>query len=279
MKELLTLSLTGVFAMLAEMFNLRKIAFPLVIFGLAMTASWAVIDWNMNEMPFTDNGKPSYLLFDNYALAFIALMCSVGILWFAMADDVLDGKKSQIDNVALVVFSMVGALIMVSFTNLVMLFLGIEILSVSLYVLAASDKTSISSNEAGFKYFLMGAFASGFLLFGIALIYGATGSFDLLAIRNASINLVNLTADGRASFLALGVLMLLIGLGFKVGAAPFHFWAPDVYTGSPIHVTAFMATIVKTAAFAAFFRTFTLGLAVYHESITPILTAMPKTAP
>ena len=108
----------------------------------------------------------------------------------------------------------------------------------------------MASNESAFKYFLMGAFASGFLLFGIALIYGATGTFDTLGIRSA---MGELPKSGLTS---VGIIMIIIGMGFKIGAAPFHFWTPDVYQGAPTPITAFMATVVKTAAVASMYRLF-----------------------
>lgn len=141
-----------------------------------------------------------------------------------------------------------GAIAMVSFGNLAMFFLGIEILSISLYVLAASQPKNVKSNEAGMKYFLMGAFASGIILFGIALIYGATGSFDTAAIYDVVVQ------GTQPGWFFIGVVMLSIGLLFKIAAVPFHFWAPDVYEGSPALTTATMSTLAKVAAMASFFK-------------------------
>jgi NADH-quinone oxidoreductase subunit N len=141
------------------------------------------------------------------------------------------------------------------------LFLGIEIMSIPLYVLAASKKKDIRSNEAGFKYLIMGSFASAFLLFGIALVYGASGSFDIAAIQRY----ISTHANSLPLFFYAGVLFILISLCFKVSAAPFHFWAPDVYEGSPTLITAFMSTIVKTAAFAAIMRLFLIGFSGMNE--------------
>lgn len=244
MKELLTLSLTGVFTMLADMFNLRKLVFPLALFGLAMTISWSIFDWNLNQRIF------GMMQMDNYALAFTIAISGITLLWLVMSEEYFSTMKAVTDRYSLVFFALTGALVMVSYTNMVMLFLGIEILSVSLYVLAGSNKKDLSSNESAFKYFLMGAFASGFLLFGIALVYGVSGSFNLLEIRAA------LGKIPDTSVLAVGIIMLIIGMGFKIGAAPFHFWTPDVYQGAPTPITAFMATVVKTAAIAAMFRLF-----------------------
>ena len=140
---------------------------------------------------------------------------------------------------------------MTSFNNMIMLFLGIEILSISMYILAGSNKSSLSSNEAALKYFLMGAFATCFLLFGIALIYGQTASFNLNEIANAFSQ-----KTGNQTMIYAGIFMMMIAMLFKVSAVPFHFWAPDVYQGSPTVVTAYMSTVVKTAAFAAFLKLF-----------------------
>jgi NADH-quinone oxidoreductase subunit N len=151
------------------------------------------------------------------------------------------------------IFALVGAVMMTSYGNLIMLFLGIETLSIALYVLAGSHKEAITSNEATLKYFLLGSFLSGFLLFGIALIYGSTGSFDLQKI---SVFVAACHGIYPPMFLA-GLFLLIIGLAFKIAIAPFHFWAPDVYEGTPTLLTAFMATVVKTASIVAMYRFFT----------------------
>jgi len=138
---------------------------------------------------------------------------------------------------------------MIGYENLLMLFVGVEILSVSMYVLTGSDKRNLRSNEAALKYLLMGSFATGIMLFGMALLYGATGSFNLTALKSYV-----LTNPSPSVMMYVGLLMLLIGMLFKVSAAPFHFWTPDVYDGAPTVFTAFMSTIVKTAGFAAIYR-------------------------
>jgi NADH-quinone oxidoreductase subunit N len=156
------------------------------------------------------------------------------------------------DIYSLMLFALAGSILMTSFSNLVMLFLGIEILSISMYILAGSKKFDLASNEAAMKYFLTGSFATGFLLFGIALIYGSTGSFNLNEIgKFAAENIHSLP-----NYFKTGLLLIMIGLSFKLAVAPFHFWAPDVYHGSPTLITAFMATVVKIAGIAAFYRLF-----------------------
>ena len=241
------LSGLGIFSLLAEIFSFRKVLFPIVVIGLIACAVLFILDWNTNVAHYSN-----MLKFDNYAIAFGTAISVISLLWFLMSRDYFIDNTHVTDHFALVLFSLVGAVFMVSYVNMAMLFLGLEILSISLYVLAGSKMKDIFSNEASFKYFLMGSFATGFLLFGIALIYGVTGSFDLVVIGDKL-----LTPDaGTSALLYAGVLLMLVGLAFKISAVPFHFWAPDVYEGAPTVITAFMSTIVKMAAFAAFFRLF-----------------------
>lgn len=247
MNAVYVLSGLGVFSMLAEIFNFRRALFPVVLIGLATSALLLILDWNTDISYFSN-----MLMFDNYAVAFSSTISVTAFLWFLMSRDYFQNNTHVTDHFALITFALVGALFMTSYNNLAMLFLGIEILSISLYVLAGSKMTDIFSNEASFKYFLMGSFATGFLLFGITLIYGVTGSFDIQVISNK----ILIPDPGVSALLYSGVLLIMVGLAFKVSAVPFHFWAPDVYEGSPTVVTAFMSTIVKVAAFAAFFRLF-----------------------
>lgn len=247
MNSVFVLSGLGVFSLLAEIFNMKRFLFPVVILGLIASAALLVLDWNTGASHYNN-----MLTFDNYAVAFSVTISIIAMLWFLISKDYFEKNTFVTDHYALVLFSVMGAVFMVSYSNLAMLFLGIEVLSISLYVLAGSDFKNIFSNEASFKYFLMGSFATGFLLFGIALIYGATASFDLQVIASQ----ISVGTGERTSWLYVGILMLIIGLGFKISAVPFHFWAPDVYEGAPTVVTTFMSTIVKIAAFAGFYRLF-----------------------
>jgi NADH-quinone oxidoreductase subunit N len=152
--------------------------------------------------------------------------------------------------------------------DLIVLFLGLEVMSVAVYVLAGYNRANASSSEAALKYFLIGAFASGFLLYGIALVYGATGTTNLSLIGAQ-------LAGGQLSLMAaLGLGLLLIGFGFKVAAVPFHMWAPDVYDGAPTPVTAFMATGVKIAAFAALVRVLVEGFPAAHALWQPVIAGL-----
>jgi NADH-quinone oxidoreductase subunit N len=255
MKALILLSSLGVITLLAEIFSFKKVLYPLVLLGIAAIFVINGMEWNTNVPYF------GMMLYDNFAVAFSGIILLIAFLWFLMSHDFFKEDSNKTDHYALVVFALTGAIIMVSYTNMAMLFLGIEILSIPMYILAGSRKEDVLSNEAAFKYLIMGAFATGFLLFGIVLIYGATGSFDLAGITAA-------VSGGVAipSIFYVGVLLMLIGLSFKVSAVPFHFWAPDVYQGAPTVITAFMSTIVKTAAFAAFLRLFSTSFTTVASS-------------
>lgn len=268
MKGLLIISGLGILAMMAEIFKFKKVIFPLVLLGVIGAYVANFMEWNNNlSIAVFDN----MIFFDKVALAFSGVILATAFFWFIMANDYFENDTNMVDHVSLVLFALVGAIMLTAFKNMTTLFLGIEIMSIPLYVLAASKKKDIKSNEAGFKYLIMGSFASAFLLFGIALIYGATGSFDLAQIQTY---ISNHTASDIPTFFYAGVIMLLIAMLFKVSAAPFHFWAPDVYQGSPTVITALMSTIVKTAAFAAILRLFMIGLGGVSETWTLILVGV-----
>ena len=262
MNALILLSGLGVFTLLAEIFRLRKFLVPIVMLALLGVFAANITEWNHTKSYYND-----MMLVDNFAVAFTGLLVFVSFLWMFLAKPYFENGENRADRLALVVFALVGAVVMVSYANLTMLFLGIEILSISMYILAGSRKSDKHSNEAAFKYFLMGAFATAFLLLGIAFIYGAAGSFHLSKIAEYA---QAMPAD-TAGFFYAGILLMLVGLAFKVSAVPFHFWVPDVYEGSPHEVTAFMSTVVKTAAIAAFFRLFSTCFTTLSPSWTTVL--------
>lgn len=251
MKAILLLSGLGVLALFAELFMFRKALFPLVILGLLGTIATAVSYWWFDDGEYAKYFG-NMVNFEGSSVVTSVIILGTALLWFIMSGNYLRKETSETDHTALIMFALVGALILTCYTNMVMLFLGIEILSIPLYVLAGSRKNEPGSQEAAFKYFLLGAFASAFLLFGIALVFGATGTFD----GNAMGNYITEHKADLPAFFYGGVIMILVGLLFKIGAAPFHFWAPDVYQGSPTVFTAFMATVVKTAAIVAILRLF-----------------------
>ena len=255
MNIIITISITAFIVLYAGLFKANKALLPLTVVGLLIALGFTLSTWNGNAVHF------GMMQTDNFALAFSAV-CIVGtLLIFLLTQNYFNTKSDNIaEYFTLILFALAGMIMMVSYKNMAMLFVGLEIMSVSLYILAGIRKRDFASNEASLKYFLMGAFSTGFLLFGITLIYGATGSFDLDKIHAY---LVNNTAISPIFY--PGVVLMMIGLCFKVGAAPFHFWTPDVYEGSPTLITTFMSTVVKTAGFAAFLRLFGDTLKPLHE--------------
>ena len=166
----------------------------------------------------------------------------------------------------LILLSTAGMMFMAGARDLIVVFLGLEVMSIAVYALTAFNRRDRKSAEAGLKYFLLGAFATGFFLYGITLLYGATGSTNIAAVAQA-------IAAGNAppALLTLGIAFLTIGFGFKVSAVPFHMWTPDVYEGAPAPVTAFMSAAVKAAAFVAFLRVFLVGLDAAYDSWFPLM--------
>lgn len=250
MNALIYTSALGIACLLAEIFNLRKLIIPVAIAGLLVILGLTINDWNSDNTA-REAALYNMLRADGFSLSFSALLIGLTVLLLLLSSEFYKTEQAKIsDYIALIVFILAGGLAMVSFGNLAMLFLGIEVLSISLYIMAGANKREKRSNEAGMKYFLMGSFASGLLLFGIALLYGETGSFDVVEIRDY------IASHPPTSMVYTGVSLILIALLFKVSAAPFHFWAPDVYEGAPMLHTAIMATVAKIAAFAAFYRLF-----------------------
>lgn len=173
-------------------------------------------------------------------------------------DDARTTRASQTEAFALMLLSVSGMMLLAAARDLILVFLGIELMSIPVYVLAGINRRSSRSAEAALKYFLLGAFSTAFLLYGIALVYGATGATDLDTIAAAIAGRVTMPLP--PAVLSLGIGAVLVGLGFKVAAVPFHMWTPDVYEGAPTPYTAFMATAVKAAAFAALARVLLEGL-------------------
>ncbi len=215
----------------------------LILANLAHLKGWWVIDIDTKGMlAFNPIG-----LFANLTLFILTFI----YVWINGEEIDKIGNHTA-DFYAIFFFILCGVSILTSFNNLLMLFIGIEILSIPLYILTGADKKNLLSNEASLKYFLMGSFSTGILLLGIAFIYGATGSFHLaIPIINPKTQMV------KENFLmSAGLILLFVSMNFKVSAAPFHFWTPDVYDGAPTVFTSFMATIVKAAGFIAFIKVF-----------------------
>lgn len=223
----------------------------------------------MEGVNFFNFDTRGMLTADNFSLLFMAVIFASTLLYFLLSGrDIAKVGPDVPDYYALLFFILAGVGISSSFNSLLLLFLGIEIISIPLYILTGSDKRNLKSNEASLKYFLMGSFSTGLMLMGIALIYGAKGSFNLEVIGAGN--------AGNSPLLSAGLLLLMFSMAFKVSAAPFHFWTPDVYDGAPGVFTSFMATIVKAVAFFAFIRLFKGGFAELQgkwQVIVAIITA------
>ncbi len=250
MNTLIYTSCLGLFCLIAEILNLRKLLIPVILIGLAGIFYVNSTYWgNTSDVSIYGIDIAHMLRIDNFAVAFSALALFLMGLIFVMSADYYKNEPHRLsDYLAILVFILCGTLVLFSYQNMAMLFLGIEIVSISLYVMAGSLRFSVRSNEAGFKYFLMGSFATGFLLFGIALVYGASGSFVLNHIMQYA------ASSTVSPLFYVGMLLIVMAMLFKVAAVPFHFWSPDVYEGSPALVTALMSTLVKIGMFGAFYR-------------------------
>ena len=264
MSTLIIISTLPIILLYIGLYKAQKALLPVTIIGLLVALGLAIAQWNNNAQPIYHG----MMLFDNFSIAFSSITIISTVLILLLSKGYFEKISSHIaEYYAIILFSLAGIIVMVSFYNLTMLFIGIEIMSVSLYILAGIKKSDFASNEAALKYFLMGAFSTGFLLFGITLLYGASGSFNLEIIRNWVLD----HPRNIDPMFYTGLLLIIVGLCFKVGAAPFHFWTPDVYEGSPTLITAFMSTVVKTAGFAAFLRLFTACFAPIADFWVPVL--------
>src|SRR5688500_14884987 len=232
--------------------------------GVALLTLVAVIaasisGWSSTAGPVAVDGF-------RWAADVVFLLATVIAIGLSMDYNAREGITAPESHV-LVLFATVGMMIMAAARDLMVLFLGLETMSISVYVLVGLNRRSARSAEGALKYFLLGAFSTAFLLYGIALIYGATGSTNLSVIggRIAALSL------GATPMLLVGVALLLVGFAFKMAAAPFHMWAPDVYEGAPTPITGYMAAAVKAAAFAAFFRVWIEGFGhiyvAWHDAL------------
>jgi len=273
MNALIISAIMGVVMMFSGILLKQKSA----IRGLALTGLFIAIVLNVMEIYGFHLFRidiAGMMQFDRFALFFntIAMACTF-IFFLLSAKEMEKVGLNYADYFALIFFILCGIILASSFTSLLILFLGIEIISIPLYILTGSDKRNLKSNEASLKYFLLGAFSTGLMLMGITLIYGASGSFSI-DIISESIS----KPDTKPTILLIaGLLLLMFSMAFKVSAAPFHFWTPDVYDGAPTVFTSFMATIVKAAVFISFIRLFYHAFGSIHDTwklIIAIITAL-----
>jgi len=222
----------------------RELAAMVTLAGMVGALLATLARWSTPARAFRD-----MIVLDNFALFFNVAICYAGALIVLLSMDYLRRTGSESSEYwALVLFSTAGMMLMAAAGDLIIVFLALELMSLSLYVLAGLFKRELASGEAAMKYFLLGAFASSFMLYGIALIYGATGTTNLDRIAAA------VAARPREPLFVIGLGLTMVGFGFKISSVPFHMWVPDVYQGAPTSVTALIATGSKAGAFAALIR-------------------------
>ena len=243
-------------------------ALTIVTAGVAFVAT--AMQWNKlsSRGGFTIVGDAVTVdRFSVFATMVILLSVVLASLLMSAHGDPVNGDP--LERYALLLTSAIGAIVMVSANELIVLFLALEILSLSLYLMAASDRRRVHSQEAGLKYFVLGGFASAFLLYGIAMVYGSTGTTNISGIGEV---LAGEAARGNNdALLLIGIGLLIVGFGFKVSAAPFQVWTPDVYEGAPTSVTSYMASAGKVAAFAALLRVFLVSLETRVDDWRPVI--------
>jgi len=236
----------------------------LAALGLAITLGFTLSQIGTERVGFNN-----MVVLDGFSTFVDAILLISGLLGVALAYGYV--KRMGIERgeyYTLLLFSVTGMMLMAQATDLIMVFLALELLSIPLYVLAAFAHPQLASEEAGMKYFLLGAFSTGFVVYGIALIFGATSSTSLAAIVAAA------SSSSSNLLLTIGAALLLIGFGFKVAAVPFHMWTPDVYQGAPTAVTAFMSSGAKIAGFAALLRVFATAFPSIAVDMTGVLWAL-----
>ena len=271
-------AVAGTIVMLYDSFfpKQRVVTGIISLIGLALAAIALGTMWlgDMNA----DTAWNGMIAHDNLRLGFSFVMLFVSAMTILISTVWTERENVPIGEYhSLLMFATVGMLLMASGNDLVVIFLGLETMSIATYVMAGLRRTDLRSNESAMKYFILGSFASAFLLYGMALIYGATASTNISEIAAK-------TADPNfPALLLIGGALLIIGFGFKVATVPFHIWTPDVYEGAPTPITAFMAAGVKTAGFASFLRVFVLGFpliagvessAIFHETWITVLAVM-----
>jgi NADH-quinone oxidoreductase subunit N len=248
-------ALCGVIVMLYDSFfpKQRKVTGTLSLLGLAVAAVLLGMMWSADSgVPATAFG--GMVAHDSLRLGFSFVFLLVSALTILISTIWTDREDVPVGEYhALLLFATFGMMLMSAGNDLVIIFLGLETLSIATYVMAGLRKSDVKSNESAMKYFILGSLASAFLLYGMALVYGAMGTTNITEIAQ------NITDPNFPALLLVGGAMLIVGFGFKIAAAPFHVWTPDVYEGAPSPITGFMATGPKAAAFASFIRVFVIG--------------------
>ena len=263
--SILPTTILAVWAMALMLIDLvlkrKAIIAGLSLLGFVVAGVVTLALWNQRGHGFND-----MVALDPYALFFGLVGIAAGALAVLQSFNYLrDRGIARSEYYALLMFSVSGITLMASANNLIIVFIALEIVSIPLYVLSGFAWPGVQSEEAAMKYFLLGAFSSSFLLFGIALIYGASGTTDLTVLAQNPI---------RSPLLLIGAGLLLVGLGFKVAVVPFHMWTPDVYEGAPTPVTGFMSVGAKVAGFAALVRVFVFALGALQADWVQIIAIL-----
>jgi len=255
--EIFLLAIGMFILIVGNIFKNRTFPAYLGLAGLIGGLILALQQWNSPQ-----SGFYGMVQIDDFSVFFNVIFLSAGIIVLLMARNYLRALNiERFEFYPLILFATAGMMIMASSADLIVIFLGLEIMSIPLYVMAGFFRNNPDSNESSIKYFIMGAFATAFLLYGIALIYGASGTTDLRRIMTD----LGYLANHSGLFLYGGALMIMVGFGFKVAAVPFHMWVPDVYQGAPTPVTAYFSVAPKAAGFAAILRIFIYGLGGLNE--------------
>jgi NADH-quinone oxidoreductase subunit N len=269
MEALIVIFVTGLISMFIAMARKPFLVLITALLGLITAGTLFIYRWfNI----FNENYKGLELKYEGLQFDMFSISYSTIAILFSLMIILVGYQKfkEEIEHtgeyISLLLFSLCGVICLFSFTDLFMFFLGLEIMSIPIYVMAGSKKKDLLSSESALKYFFTGSFATGILLFGIAWVYGALGTFSLIEINDLMYN-----STPHSSLLNVGIILILASFLFKIGAVPFHFWSPDVYAGSPNIVTSFMATVVKMGAFAAFFRLFGLAFSGLNEFFTDLI--------
>lgn len=269
MNAILFTAIWGVIMMFAGAFMKSKTTPKyMAVIGIALAFALNALELYTGS-PLIDIDSQNMLRTSNFNLTFIAVAFgSTALLFLLNGRDFERIGQHVSEYFALIFFILCGVAIVATFNTLLLLFLGIEIITIPLYILASSDKRNLKSNEAGLKYFLMGAFSTGIMLMGIAFIYGGNSAASF------SLSQINIGAEGLNLYLTIGMVLLMVSMAFKVSAVPFHFWTPDVYDGSPTVITSFMATIVKIAGFFGFLRLFENAFGNVHIEWQVLIVVM-----
>lgn len=274
MKPLIAAAVFGIIMMLSAVFlKEKKQASGLAILLLFLFLGINI--WALTES-LQSGGVATFLFndmlrFDPFSVWFNTILSGLALLYVLLNTKHIEAVGNHVSEYyALLFFILVGGNLLNAYNNLLILFLGIEIISIPQYILAGSDKRNLKSSEASLKYLLTGSFSTGIMLMGMALLFGAMGTFDISQFDFGS--------DGGFNLMAIaGILFLVVSLSFKVSAAPMHFWTPDVYDGAPTTFTTIMATIVKSAVFVGFMRLFKdsfSSISPNWELVVAIITAL-----